>query len=57
MEERESKGQKVHNFGFRILDFGLIDTGETKFFRFVIKIFLVQHNPDFGIVCMIGGDR
>ena len=51
---REPKGQ---NLGFRILDFGLIDTGENKFSRFVIKIFLVQHNPDFGIVCMIGGDR
>ena len=50
----EPKGQ---NFGFRILDFGLIDISETKFVRFFIKVFLAQHNPDSGIVCMIGEDR
>ena len=51
---REPKGQ---NLGFRIFDFGLIDTGENKFSRFVIKIFLAQNKPDSRITCTIGGDR
>ncbi len=42
---------------FIILDFGLIDVGETKFFRFVIKILFAKNKPESRIVCTIGGDR